>query len=108
MRIAFTHNLQTSHDEEQAEFDREETVAAIADALRSLGHDVARVNVGGASASDLVRRLEELTPDKQLTKMLVSHHAVPTPKWIFVEDRVPDQAAFDALTFPVIVKPNYE
>src|SRR6185437_9094223 len=126
MRIAFTHNLQTEHDEEQAEFDREETVAAIASGLRECGHDVARVNVGGAKAGDLVRRLEEAAPDlifntaegthgrfreafypglfeqlalpftgsdayvcaltldKQLTKMLVSHHGVPTPKWIFV------------------------
>src|SRR5438445_10161311 len=63
VKIAFTHNLQTAHDEEQAEFDGEHTVAAIADALRAGGHDVARVNVGGASASDLVRRLEELRPD---------------------------------------------
>jgi D-alanine-D-alanine ligase len=150
MRIAFTHNLQTEHDEEQAEFDREETVAAIAAGLRACGHDVARVNVGGAKAGDLVRRLEELAPDlifntaegthgrfreafypglfeqlgipftgsdayvcaltldKQLTKMLVSHHGVPTPKWIFVEDEDWDKAAAAQLTFPVIVKPNYE
>src|SRR3954467_2140843 len=134
MRIAFTHNLQTAHAEEQAEFDREETVDAIAQALRGLGHEVARVNVGGASASDLVRRLEELAPDlifntaegthgrfreafypglfeqlgipftgsdayvcaltldKQLSKMLGSHHGVPTPKWLFVE-----QGTFDAV-----------
>ena len=148
MRIAFTHNLQTTHDEAQAEFDREETVEAISVALRSLGHEVARINVSGCSASELVRRLEELAPDlvfntaegthgrfreafypglfeqlgiaftgsdawvcaltldKQLTKMTVAHHGVPTPRWIFVEDMEgwtdPD------LTFPVIVKPNYE
>lgn len=148
MRIAFTHNLQTTHDEEQAEWDREETVEAIAEALRSLGHDVARVNVAGGTASDLVKRLEELKPDlvfntaegshgrfreafypglfeqlgipftgsdawvcaltldKQLTKMTVAHQGVSTPRWLFVEDMQswvePD------LTFPVIVKPNYE
>lgn len=148
MRIAFTHNLQTSHDEAEAEFDREETVEAIASSLRRLGHDVARLNVGGGTASDLVRRLEELKPDlifntaegthgrfreafypglfeqlgipftgsdayvcaltldKQLTKMMLAHHGIPTPRWLFVEDmegwRTPD------LTFPVIVKPNYE
>lgn len=148
MRIAFTHNLQTSHEEAEAEFDREETVEAIASALRRLGHEVARVNVGGGTASDLVRRLEDLRPDlifntaegthgrfreafypglfeqlgipftgsdayvcaltldKQLTKMMLAHHGIPTPRWLFVEDmegwRTPD------LTFPVIVKPNYE
>lgn len=148
MRIAFTHNLQTDHDEAQAEFDREETVEAIAAALRSLGHEVARVNVGGGSASDLVRRLEELEPDlvfntaegthgrfreafypglfeqlgipftgsdawvcaltldKQLTKMTVAHQGVPTPRWLFVEDM--DRWVEPELTFPVIVKPNYE
>src|SRR6185503_11096233 len=62
MRIAFTHNLQTSHDEEQAEFDREETVAAIAGALAKLGHKVTRIDVG-QSASSLVRALEECAPD---------------------------------------------
>lgn len=148
MRIAFTHNLQTEHDEAQAEWDREETVDAIATALRALGHDVARVNVAGGTASDLVRRLEDLKPelvfntaegshgrlreafypglfeqlgipftgsdawvcaltlDKQLTKMTVAHQGVSTPRWVFVEDMTtwvdPD------LTFPVIVKPNYE
>src|SRR5687767_13434087 len=63
VRIAFTHNLQTSHDEAEAEFDREETVAAIADGIRALGHDVVRVNVGAGGASQLVRRLEEIAPD---------------------------------------------
>ena len=148
MRIAFTHNLQTDHDEAQAEFDREETVDAIATALRSLGHEVARVNVGGGSASDLVRRLEELDPDlvfntaegthgrfreafypglfeqlgipftgsdawvcaltldKQLTKMTVAHQGVPTPRWLFVEQMA--TWVEPELTFPVIVKPNYE
>lgn len=63
MRIAFTHNLQTSHDEAQAEFDREETVAEITAALRSLGHEVARVDVGAGSAATLVKALEEIAPD---------------------------------------------
>jgi D-alanine-D-alanine ligase len=148
MRIAFTHNLQTEHDEAQAEWDREETVDAIATALRSLGHEVARVNVAGGSASDLVRRLEDLKPDlvfntaegshgrfreafypglfeqlgipftgsdawvcaltldKQLTKMTVAHQGVSTPRWAFVEDM--ETWVEPELTFPVIVKPNYE
>src|SRR4051812_42963611 len=58
MRIAFTHNLKTAHHEEQAEFDREETVDAIAQALRGIGHEVARVNASGASARDIARRNE--------------------------------------------------
>lgn len=62
MRIAFTHNLKTSDDEAQAEFDTADTVAAIADALRSLGHDVHPIDVGG-STSRLVARLETLRPD---------------------------------------------
>jgi D-alanine-D-alanine ligase len=64
MRIAFTHNLQHDHDDEsQAEFDRQETVDAIADALRSLGHEVIPVDVGHGSVSSLTARLEALRPD---------------------------------------------
>ncbi len=64
MRIAFTHNLQTDHDDEsQAEFDRQETVDAIAQALGGLGHDVECVDVGHGSVSSLAARLERIAPD---------------------------------------------
>ncbi len=62
MRIAFTHNLQTSHDEAQAEFDREETVSDITAALSALGHDVTRVNVSMPPAA-VVSTLARLRPD---------------------------------------------
>lgn len=62
MRIAFTHNLKTSDDEAQAEFDTLETVQAITEALRTLGHQVHPVEVSGP-ASRLVARLEALRPD---------------------------------------------
>ena len=44
------------------EFDRPETIAALSDALRRLGHEVETVEVGGP-ASRLVARLEALNPD---------------------------------------------
>jgi D-alanine-D-alanine ligase len=62
MRIAFTHNIQLTDAEEEAEFDRPETVAAITQALRSLGHEVEPVEVSGP-ASRVVARLEALSPD---------------------------------------------
>ncbi len=62
MKIAYTYNLQITDSEEDAAFDRAETVAAIAAALSSLGHDVEQVEVSGP-ASRLVARLEALSPD---------------------------------------------
>lgn len=62
MRIAFTHNLQLSGSEDEAEFDRPETVTAIAQALRRLGHEVEPIDVDGP-ASRVVARLEALSPD---------------------------------------------
>ena len=44
MRIAFTHNLQLSSAEEEAEFDTPETVAGISACLRKLGHQVDLAN----------------------------------------------------------------
>jgi len=61
MKIAFTHNLQLSQNEDEAEFDRPETIEAIIAALRELGHDVEPVEVSG-SASRIVTRLEALSP----------------------------------------------
>ena len=62
MRIAFTHNLQLSTSEDEAEFDTPETVAGISACLRKLGHQVEPVEVSGP-ASRLVARLEALVPD---------------------------------------------
>lgn len=62
MRIALTYNLQIQPTEEEAEFDRPETIAALSEALRRLGHEVETVEVGGP-ASRLVARLEALNPD---------------------------------------------
>lgn len=62
MLIVFTHNLQLSNSEEEAEFDRPETVAAICESLRRLGHRVEPLEVSGA-ASRVVARLEALSPD---------------------------------------------
>jgi D-alanine-D-alanine ligase len=62
MRIAFTHNLQLSSAEEEAEFDTPETVAGISACLRKLGHQVEPIEVSGP-ASRVVARLEALVPD---------------------------------------------
>jgi D-alanine-D-alanine ligase len=61
MLIAFTHNLQLSDREEEAEFDRPETVHAIAKALQRFGHAVELIEVSGP-ASRVVARLEALNP----------------------------------------------
>ncbi len=148
MRIAFTHNLKTSDDEAQAEFDTVDTVLAISDALRRMGHEVHPVDVCGA-VSSLVARLETLRPDlvfntaegtlgryreafypalfeqlglpytgsgphvcaltldKQATKLILNQAGVPTPRWAFFDGERPMETAPE-LTFPVIVKPNFE
>ena len=62
MKIALTHNLRTHSNPDEAEFDSEETVAAIAAALSVNGHDVERLEVSG-SVSRVVSRLEALQPD---------------------------------------------
>jgi len=62
MRIAFTHNLQLSTSEDEAEFDTPETVAGISACLRKLGHQAEPVAASGP-ASRLVARLEALVPD---------------------------------------------
>jgi D-alanine--D-alanine ligase len=147
MKIAYTYNLQLTDSEEDAAFDRPETVEAISGALKALGHQVERVEVSGP-ASRLVARLEALNPDlifntavgkggksreafypglfeqlgmpytgsdayactlttdKRLTKMLVAASGVPTPRWVFVESI--HNWIQPELTYPVIIKPNYE
>jgi len=47
-----------------------------------------------------------LTLDKQLTKLVLAQHGVPTPRWQYVQD--PRQLQLNALRYPVIVKPNFE
>lgn len=62
MKIAFTHNLQLSDSEEEAEFDSPATVAMIVGALAALGHEVEPIEVSGPP-SRVVARLEALAPD---------------------------------------------
>src|SRR5882672_11190277 len=62
MKIAFTHNLRLSDIEEEAEFDSQETVDAIASALAGAGHEVEKIEVTGP-ASRLAARLEAFAPD---------------------------------------------
>jgi D-alanine-D-alanine ligase len=149
MRIAFAHNLQVNSSEDEAEFDRPETVQAIIDALVRLGHEVEPVEVSGP-ASRTVARIESLAPDlvfntaegrigrmreaffpalfealnvpftgsdayactltldKQLTKTILVSQSVLTPKWLFIDDLKALRQTPSALTFPVIIKPNYE
>src|SRR5512139_2543320 len=47
-----------------------------------------------------------LTLDKQLTKLVLAQHGIPTPRWQYVED--PSRLQIHALRYPVIVKPNFE
>ncbi|HZY03787.1 MAG TPA: D-alanine--D-alanine ligase, partial [Anaeromyxobacteraceae bacterium] len=47
-----------------------------------------------------------LSLDKQLTKLVLAQHGVPTPRWQFLEG--PRQLKPTALRLPVIVKPNFE
>jgi len=47
-----------------------------------------------------------LTLDKQLTKLVLGQHGIPTPRWQYVLDAARLQV--NALRFPVIVKPNFE
>ncbi len=147
MLIAFTHNLQLTNSEEEAEFDRPETVTALSEALRRLGHEVEPLEVTG-TASRVVARLEALNPDlvfntaegsrgrfreafypalfdrlgipftgsdayvcaltldKQLTKMVVASHGIPTPRGMYVTERA--QLDGNSFSFPLIVKPNFE
>ncbi|WP_233576731.1 D-alanine--D-alanine ligase family protein [Citreicoccus inhibens] len=62
MRIALTYNLRLSDSEEEAEFDTQETVNALAAAIERLGHRLERFEVSGP-ASRTVARLEAYSPD---------------------------------------------
>jgi D-alanine-D-alanine ligase len=62
VRIALTHNLRVTGGEEEAEFDRPETIEAIAAGLRALGHEVEPVEVAGPTART-VAKLEAHAPE---------------------------------------------
>src|SRR5688572_470125 len=62
MRIALTYNLRLSDAEEEAEFDTQETVDTLAQAIERLGHRLERIEVSGP-ASRIVSRLEAYSPD---------------------------------------------
>src|SRR5512141_2095861 len=47
-----------------------------------------------------------VTLDKQLTKLVLAQHGIPTPRWQYVEE--PARLQVNALRYPVIVKPNFE
>ena len=56
MRIALTHNLRLSDTEEEAEFDTEQTVNALAAAIERLGHRVEKMEVSGPASRTVARR----------------------------------------------------
>jgi len=62
LRIALTFNLRLSDSEEEAEFDTEDTVNALAGAIERLGHRLERFEVSGP-ASRIVSRLEAYNPE---------------------------------------------
>ncbi|GAC1393410.1 MAG: hypothetical protein NVSMB47_00650 [Polyangiales bacterium] len=62
MRLALTHNLRLRDTVDEAEFDRPETIDALARALAAGGHDIDRIEVTGP-ASRIVARLEAFAPD---------------------------------------------
>ncbi len=62
MRIALTYNLKLSDSEDEAEFDTQETVNALAAAIERLGHRLERFEVSGPP-SRTVARLEAYSPD---------------------------------------------
>jgi D-alanine-D-alanine ligase len=50
MRIALTYNLRLSDAEEEAEFDTQETVDTLAQAIERLGHRLERIEVSGPAS----------------------------------------------------------
>lgn len=147
MKIVYTYSQQYTSSEEEADFDRPETISTIYNGLISLGHQVERLEVSGP-ASRVVARLEAISPDmifntalgkrnktrdafypglfqhlgipytgsdsyvctvtsdKRLTKMLVASSGIPTPRWVFVHRL--EQVESVSLTYPLIIKPNFE
>jgi D-alanine-D-alanine ligase len=62
MRLALTHNLRITDSEDEAAFDRAETIASVEQVLARAGHHVEPFDVAGP-ASLLVTRLEAFAPD---------------------------------------------
>src|SRR5262249_56093867 len=62
LRIALTFNLRLADAEEEAEFDTEDTVNALAGAIERLGHRLEQFEVSGP-ASRIVSRLEAYNPE---------------------------------------------
>jgi D-alanine-D-alanine ligase len=152
LKIAFTHNLQLTDSEDEAEFDTAETVDAVASALRTGGHEVEKIEVTGP-ASHLAARIESFAPDlifntaegrrgrtreafypalfeelgfpytgsdayvltvtldKWLTKLVLGAQGIDTPRARLIQPedlrRMREPGAI-GLSYPVIVKPNYE
>jgi D-alanine-D-alanine ligase len=147
MRIAFTHNLQTSDAEAEAEFDTPQTVRFLTEQLEAAGHEVFPVEVScpteqlcaqlNAIAPDVVFNTAEGTTgrsreahyaslfeqlglaftgpdaygcvvslDKRLTKLLARTAGVSAPAGRFIQPG--SDVGSQDLTFPVIIKPNYE
>jgi D-alanine-D-alanine ligase len=102
------------------EYDSEETVEAIAAALRELGHDAVLVGGGRRFVEHVLRDPPELgipcthsdpltlavTLDKAAAKKLVAADGVATPRFVVVED-APTASTLD-FELPAIVKPNQE
>ena len=55
MRIALTHNLRLTDSEDEAEFDRPETIEAISSSLKRLGHEVEPIEVSGSTSRAIAR-----------------------------------------------------
>ena len=92
MRIAFTHNLRhNTTDEAQAEFDSPATVEMVCEGLRSAGHEVFAVDVGGGTLSSITARLEGLRPDLVFNTAEGSRGRFREALW---------PALFDGLGFP--------
>src|SRR5882762_10422902 len=131
MRIALTHNLRLSDAEEEAEFDTEETVTALATAIERLGHrlepyspdlifNTAEGRRGRFREAFFPALFDELgfpytgsdayalavTLDKSLTKLMLGEHGVVSPRGQFIDDLA--DLRLEGWRFPLIVKPNFE
>jgi D-alanine-D-alanine ligase len=62
MRIAFTHNMKITQNEDEAEFDTAETIQALTAALENLGYKTYPLEVSGP-VSKVIAQLEALEPD---------------------------------------------
>src|SRR3984885_106699 len=121
MRIALTHNLRVTEDddEDEAEFDSPETIEAFAP---DMVFNLAEGHRGKTRRAFYPALFEELgipttgsdaytlcvTLDKALTKKQLTGWGVPSPRGRFVTRESLRSGGLDELPFPVIVKPNFE